>query len=217
MSPDERLETYVRQHDIVDIEFDSAECIDDDDVDDSDKDEGIDIDENAFPELKSEENHVHLSDMDRDDGVGDTTMHGEDEDDNNMNEVLVVDPPAVVVDPPPVYSQLTLDSPPLMDSEPTEPTTFRVREYSTLTVREAWDHGNIARYHKPVVGNCNEYRFLWPTLTCMHCCFPPHGVPYLHFFNDQYNKLVRRCLHLFLGNPVFVNRKHYYYNAVFNY
>ncbi len=160
MSPDERLEAYVQQHNIVDIEFDSAECIDDDDVDGSDKDEGVDIGENAFPELKSEEDDVHLSDMDRDDGVGDTTMHGKDEDDNNTNKVLVVDPPAVVVDPPPVYCQLTLDSPPLMDNEPTEPTTFRVREYSTFTVQEAWDHGNIARYHKPVVGSCNEYRFL---------------------------------------------------------
>jgi hypothetical protein len=90
MSPDERLETYVQQHDIVDIEFDSAEPIDDDDVDGSDEDEGVDVDENAFPKLKSEENNVHLSDMDRDDGVGYTTMHGEDEDDNNMNKVLVV-------------------------------------------------------------------------------------------------------------------------------
>ncbi len=157
MSPDEQLETYVQQHNIVDIEFDSAESIDDDDVDGSDKDEGGDIDENVFPELKSEENDVHLSDMDRDDGVGDTTMHGEDEDDNNMNKVLVVNPPAIVVDPPPVYCQLTSDSSPLTDNEPTEPITFCVREYSTFTVREAWDHGNIARYHKPVVGSRNKY------------------------------------------------------------
>ncbi len=97
MSPDEQLKTYVRQHNIVVIQFDSAECIDDDDVDGSDEDEGVDIDENVFPELKSEENDVHLSVMDRDDGVGDTTVHGKDEDDNNMNKVLVVDPPAVVV------------------------------------------------------------------------------------------------------------------------
>ncbi len=152
MSPDERLETYVRERNIVNIEFDRAECIDNHDVDDSDEDEGVDIDEDAFPELKSEENNVHLSDMDRDDGVGDTTMHGKDsveddnnmnkvlvvdppaKDDNNMNKILVVNPPAVVVDPPPVYCQLTSDSPPLMENEPTEPTTFRVREYSTFTV-----------------------------------------------------------------------------------
>ncbi len=43
LSPDERLETYVRQHDIVDIdiEFDHAEFNDDDYVDDSDEDEGV--------------------------------------------------------------------------------------------------------------------------------------------------------------------------------
>jgi hypothetical protein len=185
MSSDEQLETYVRQHDIVDIKFNSAECIDDDDIDGSDEDEGVDIDDNAFPELKSEENNVHLSDMDRDDGVGDTTMHGKDEDDNNMNKVLVVNPPAFVVDPPPVYCQLTLDSPPLMDNEPMEPTTFHVREYSTFTVQEAWDHGNITWYHKPVVGSRNEYQFLWPTLTCTHCCFL-HGVPYIQIGNNDY-------------------------------
>jgi hypothetical protein len=55
MSPDERLETYVRQHDIVDIEFDHAEYDEDDNVDDSDEDEGVDIDENVFPELNLEE------------------------------------------------------------------------------------------------------------------------------------------------------------------
>jgi hypothetical protein len=53
LSPDERLETYVWQHDIVDIEFDCAGYDKDDDVDDSDKEEGVDIDENAFPELTS--------------------------------------------------------------------------------------------------------------------------------------------------------------------
>jgi hypothetical protein len=198
MSPDERLETYVRQHDIVDIEFDSAECIDDDDVDGSDEDDSVDIDENAFPELKLEENDVHLSDMDRDDGVGDTTVHGEDEDDNNMNEVLVVDPPAVVVDPPPVSCQLTSDSPPLMDNEPTEPTTFHVSEYSTFSVQEAWDHGNIARYHKPVVGSRNEYQFLWPTLTCTHCCFP-HGAPYIQIGDNDYISLMTNTKNWYEG------------------
>ncbi len=51
LSPDERLETYVWQHDILDIEFNHAEYDKDDDVDDSDKEEDVDIDENGFPEL----------------------------------------------------------------------------------------------------------------------------------------------------------------------
>jgi hypothetical protein len=100
---------------------------------------------------------VHLGNMNSNDGVGDTAMHDEDGDDNSINKVLVVESPAVVVDPPPVYCQLTSDSPPLMDNEPTEPTTFRVREYSTFTVQEAWDHSNITWYHKPVVSSSNKY------------------------------------------------------------
>ena len=56
LSPDERLETtYVWQHDIVDIEINHAEFNDDNDVDDSDKDEGVEIGDDAFPELISEE------------------------------------------------------------------------------------------------------------------------------------------------------------------
>jgi hypothetical protein len=137
MSLDERLETYVQQHDIVDIEFDHAEYDEDDNIDDSDEDEGVDIDENAFLELNLEENNVQLVNQYSDNGLGDTHMHDDDRDDNSINEVFVVNPPPVVVDPPPVYCQITLDSPSPMDNEPTEPTMFRVREYSTFTVQEA--------------------------------------------------------------------------------
>jgi hypothetical protein len=157
MSPDERLETYVRQHDILDIDFDHAEYNEDDNVDDSDKNEGVDIDENAFPELNLEENDVQLVNQYSDDGLGDTCMHDDDRDENSIDEVLVVDPPPIVVDPPPVYCQITSDSPPPVDNEPTEPTMFRVREYSTFTVQEAWDHGNIAWYHQPLVGTGNKF------------------------------------------------------------
>ena len=157
MSPDERLETFVQQHDIVVIELYCTEYAEDDDVDDSDNKEGVDIDENAYPKLKLEENDVKLGNLNSNDGLGDTGMHDKDGDDNSINEVLVVDPPFVVVDPPPVYCQLTLDSPPPVDNEPTEPMTFRVREYSIFTVQEAWDHGNITRYHQPLVGSCNEF------------------------------------------------------------
>jgi hypothetical protein len=64
------------------------------------------------------------------------------------------------VDPPSVYCQITLDSPLPVDNEDTEPTAFRVRENSTFTVQEAWDHGNIARYHQSLVGSHNEFQFL---------------------------------------------------------
>ncbi len=157
MSPDERLETYVWQHDIVNIEFDHTEYIEDDNVDDSDKDEGVDIDENAFLELNLEENDVQLVNQYSNDGLGNTCMHDDDRDGNSIDEVLVVNPPPIVVDPPHVYCQITLDSPPPVDNEPTEPTTFRVKEYSTFTVQEAWDQGNIARHHQPLMGTCDKF------------------------------------------------------------
>jgi hypothetical protein len=157
MSLDERLETCVRQHDIVDIEFDHAEYNEDDNVDDSDKDEGVDIDENAFPQLNLEENDVQLVNQYSNDGLGDTRMHDDDRDDDSIDEVLVVNPPPIVVDPPPVYCQIKLDSRPPVDNDPTEPMTFHVREYSTFTVQKAWDHGNIAWCHQPLVGSCNKF------------------------------------------------------------
>jgi hypothetical protein len=105
---------------------------------------------------------------------------------DNIDDVLVGDTPPVVVNPPPVYCQITLDSPPPVVNDPTEPTTFRVREYSTFTVQEAWDHGNIVRYNQQL-GTCKEFRFLclWPMLTCRDCCFP-HGAPYIQIGNDDY-------------------------------
>ncbi len=173
LSPDEWLETYVRQHNIVDIEFNCIEYDKDDDVDDCGKEEGVDIDENAFPELISEEdnmqlgNHdpelnldksyVQLGNLDSNDGLVNTGRHDDDVDVHSINEVLAVDPPAIVVNPPPVYCQITLDSLSPVDNEHTEPTAFCVREYSTFTVQEAWDHGNIARYHQPLVDSCNEF------------------------------------------------------------
>ncbi len=70
---------------------------------------------------------------------------------DNINAVLVHNTPQIVVESPPVYCQITSDSPPPVVNEPAEePTTFRVREYSTFTVQEAWDNGNITWYHQPL-------------------------------------------------------------------
>ncbi len=116
MSPDERRETYVRQHDIVDIEFNHAEYDKDDDVDDSDKEEEecVGIDENAFPELileedvmqlgnhdpelNSEESDVQLGNLNSNGRLVDTGRHDNDGDVHSINEVLPVDPPPIVVD-----------------------------------------------------------------------------------------------------------------------
>ncbi len=195
MSPDERLETYVRQHDIVDIEIDHAEFDDDDEVDDSDKDEGVEIVDDTFLKLISEEDKMQLGNQYSDDGLNDTRMIDGDGDDNdgeeyskeqpsvvddagNINAVLVDDTPPVVVESPPVYCQITSDSPPPVVNEPTEePMAFHVREYSTFTVQEAWDNRNIIQNQQPL-GTREEFRFLWPMLTCRECCFP-YGTPYI--------------------------------------
>ncbi len=120
LSPDERLETYVRQHNIVDIDIDNAEFNDDDEVDDSDKDEGVEIGDDAFLELILEEGKMQLGNQYSNDGLNDTRMIDGDEDDDNgkeyseeqpsvvddadnINAVLVDDTPPVVGDPPPVY------------------------------------------------------------------------------------------------------------------
>jgi len=51
LSPNERLETYVREHNIVDVEVEDTDHNDvDDDDDDSDKNEGDILDENTFPD-----------------------------------------------------------------------------------------------------------------------------------------------------------------------
>ncbi len=167
LSPDERLETYVRQHDIVNIDIDHAEFDDNDNIDNSDEDESVEIDDNAFLELISEKNNMQLSNHDSNDGLGNTCIFDGDGDVNdgeehykelpsvvdnadNINEVFVSNTLPVVVNPPPVYCQIILDSPPPVINEPTESLIFPVREYSTFTVQEAWDHSNITRYHQPL-------------------------------------------------------------------
>ncbi len=182
LSPDEWLETYVWQHDIVDIEINHAGFNEDDVVDDSDEDEGVEIGDDAFPELISEEDEMHLGNQYSNDGLDNTRMIGGDGDDNdgeeyseeqpsvaddadNIDAVLVDDTPPIVVESPSVYCQIKLDSPPPVVNEPAEePTSFRVKEYSTFTVQEAWDDRNIAWYQQPL-GTWEEFRFLWPMLT----------------------------------------------------
>ncbi len=96
LSPDERLETYVRQHDIVDIEIDHTEFNDNNDIDDSDKDEGVEIGDDAFPELILEEDEMQLVNQYSDDGLNDTHMidgdgDADDGEEYSEEQPLVVD------------------------------------------------------------------------------------------------------------------------------
>jgi hypothetical protein len=53
------------------------------------------------------------------------------------------------------------------------PQMFRMSKYSTFTLQQAWDNGNIARNHSIMSGQERiEYKFIFPTLSCGECCFP---------------------------------------------
>ncbi len=101
-------------------------------------------------------------------------------------------PVDLTVSPPPhsnqTYCQLTFDSPQpaaVVIEESTEPETYyRASEFSTFTVQEAWDKGNIARYHQTLSSH-REFKFLWPRLTCMECTFPHHK-PFIQIGDEDY-------------------------------
>jgi hypothetical protein len=65
LSPDERLETYVCENDIVDIGYDDDAvtaaadiATDEDDVDDEDDEEGMEINDDSFPKLATNNDSV---------------------------------------------------------------------------------------------------------------------------------------------------------------
>ena len=64
LSPNEHLETYVQQHDIVDIEIDDTESNEDNDDKPYDSEnEGEDMDANAFPELHLEQDDFQIGNI----------------------------------------------------------------------------------------------------------------------------------------------------------
>jgi hypothetical protein len=64
VSPDDRLEVYVREHDIVDVALpsDVQQGVSAEDSDDDSEEEGLEIDEDAFPELDDDDVELPLSD-----------------------------------------------------------------------------------------------------------------------------------------------------------
>jgi hypothetical protein len=69
--------------------------------------------------------------------------------------------------------QLTFDSPQqrvVNELPSTSLETFRASEFSTFTVQEAWDHGNIAPNYQ-TMSSREEFKFLWPRLTCREIYF----------------------------------------------
>jgi hypothetical protein len=85
------------------------------------------------------------------------------------------------------FCQLTFDSPsqPSVNEPPsTDLETFRASEFSTFTVQEAWDHGDIARNYQ-TLSSREEFKFLWPRLTCTECTFP-HNKPFIQIGDEDY-------------------------------
>jgi hypothetical protein len=223
LSPNERLQTYVREHNIVDIEAQDTDTYYNNDDDDSsdDENEGDDIDENAFPDagvfdwtcaniegvgdqaiidswqvrLAEEDDDEYRSRMDSppDDVIAAVTRLDNKrfgtrsgQSSGSMVEVstmalqsapaagelssvatgaidltvsnsrnVATAPVDLTVSPPhsnQTYCQLTFDSPQpaaVVIEESTEPETYyRASEFSTFTVQEAWDKGNIACFYK---------------------------------------------------------------------
>jgi hypothetical protein len=97
------------------------------------------------------------------------------------------------------YCQLTFDSPQpvVVIEESTEQETYRASEFSTFTVQEAWDKGNIARFYK-TLSSRQEFKFLWPRLTCMECTFPHHK-PFIQIGDEDYMASITRTTNWYDG------------------
>jgi len=72
----------------------------------------------------------------------------------------------------------------VVNEESTEQETYRASEFSTFTVKEAWDQGNIACFYQTLSSH-EEFKFLWPWLTCMECTFPHHK-PFIQIGDEDY-------------------------------
>ncbi len=181
LSPDERLKKYVKENDIVDIEFDKnvpAAAFDEDDEVEEEYDQmhpPMELDDAAFPDVTVSFD----SDEDNDDKVG--YHHGGGKAKAQEDDVVLVggttastDVTATQVNILPqtfqgeVSNSVSLAAPKAAPPGPNHtmtgslwteravankhPETFHVLEYLTFTLQEAWDNGNIARNHSIMSG-----------------------------------------------------------------
>jgi hypothetical protein len=202
ISPDDRLEKYVKGNDIVDIDVDKSVLAADFDEDNELEEEfdrmhpPMELDNTAFPDITVSFD----SDKEYDNKVG--YHHGAGKTEAQDDDVVLVGvrtasteipamqpnilPQTVQED---VSNSVRLAAPKAAPPSPNRtmtgslwtgqtvankhPETFCVLEYLTFTLQEAWDNGNIARNHSILSGRQRiEYKFLFPTLTCGECCFP---------------------------------------------
>jgi hypothetical protein len=202
ISPDDRLKKYVNNNDIVDIDVDKSVLADDFDEDDELEEEfdwmhpPVELDNATFPDITVSFD----SDKEYDDKVG--YHHGAGKTEAQDDDVTLVGVRTASTDIPAMQPNILPQTvqedvsnsvrlaapkaaPPGPDRTMTgslwtgqtvaneHPETFCVLEYSTFTLQEAWDNGNITRNHSILSGQQRiEYNFLFPMLTCGECCFP---------------------------------------------
>ena len=121
---------------------------------------------------------------------------------SNTQNVAAIAPIDLTISPPhsnQTYCQLTFDSPQpeVVIEESTEQETYRASEFSTFTVQEAWDKGNIARYYQ-TLSSREEFKFLWPRLTCMECTFP-HQKPFIQIGDEDYMNSITQTTNWYDG------------------
>ncbi len=181
ISLDDRLEKYVKDNDIVDIDVDKSVLVADFDEDNELEEEfdrmhpPVELDNAAFPDITVSFD----SDKEYDMKVGYHHGAGKSEaQDNNVSLVGVrtasTDIPAMQPNILPqtiqedVSNSVSLAAPNAAPPGPDRtmtgslwtgqtvanehPETFRVLEYSTFTLQKAWDNGNIPRNHSILSG-----------------------------------------------------------------
>jgi hypothetical protein len=183
LCPDECLEKYVKDYDIVD--FDDADGRgrnvktvdeDSDDVDDADDTEGDDINDNTFPDCEKEEEILCIEITSN---IGNTSERNLDGSiDVTFNDKFVADTRPNqnddqfkdVANPCPNQKILNVDTGCQEEYQAVGPTS-QSRTYVILNLRDAWENGKVARADYSLSHDKEkEFKMLLPTLTCRDCC-----------------------------------------------
>ncbi len=194
LSPDERLEKYVKDHDIVDFDDTNArgrnvEIIDEDsdDVDDADESEGNDIKDDSFPDCEKEDEILCqqiTSNIGNTDVDGTTNVTFDDEfvadprpnqNDDQFKDVANPHPNQIddqfkdMANPRPNQNIFNVDG--CQEQYKAVGLTSQSRTYVTLNLQDAWENGKFARPDYPLSHhNAKEFKMILPTLTCRDCC-----------------------------------------------
>ncbi len=185
LSPDERLEKYVKDHDIVDInDADACGCNlqiikeDSDDVDDADESEGDEINDNTFPDCEKEDKILCQDITVTKSNIGNTMAFTSE----NANKIPDVDGTTDVTfdkqfkdgDVPCIQKLFNVETG-CQEQYKAAGLMSVSRTYVTLNLRDAWANGKLARADYPLSHHsAKEFKQIRPTLTCRDCCHVGH-------------------------------------------